>query len=74
MTRDCTVYAISVLGLIVCLADELVFWYEAATFVGLYILYIIRKLIINFMSSYSGAVAFTLVFLSQNYLVGKSAS
>ncbi|KAF4531117.1 hypothetical protein B566_EDAN011142 [Ephemera danica] len=41
MTRDCAVYAISVIGLIVCLADELVYWYEAAMLVTFYLFYIL---------------------------------
>jgi hypothetical protein len=41
MTRDCAVYALSVVWLIICLDDELVYWYEAAGLVTFYICYIV---------------------------------
>jgi Ca2+/Na+ antiporter len=41
MTRDCSVYALSILALIICLADEVVYWYEAAVLVAMYVAYII---------------------------------
>jgi len=44
MTRDCSVYALSILALIICLADEVVYWYEAAVLVAMYIAYIICEL------------------------------
>ncbi|XP_059491181.1 sodium/potassium/calcium exchanger 3-like isoform X2 [Neocloeon triangulifer] len=40
MTRDCGVYALAVVALIACLADEVVQWYEAAILVAMYIIYI----------------------------------
>lgn len=40
MTRDCSVYALSILALIICLADEVVYWYEAAVLVAMYVAYI----------------------------------
>ncbi|CAB3361727.1 Hypothetical predicted protein [Cloeon dipterum] len=41
MTRDCGVYVLAVVALIVCLADEVVHWYEAAILVSMYVGYIV---------------------------------
>lgn len=43
ISRDCLVYAVSVISLIVVLADGKVMWYEAMILVLIYILYLAGK-------------------------------
>lgn len=43
ITRDCIIYAFSVIGLLLIINDKKVMWYEALALVIGYIIYLIRK-------------------------------